>query len=127
MQSSVLILTTETLLSLGISAVVLYLLQPVLQALLQEICHGKTRALFWSTFTRLMLLISPLLVVLLYSHSLSAQDIGFAQVFRDALLHSLFGEFIGLLIVGGVLLRFSSRDSGTRAQPLPAWPPEGEH
>ncbi len=124
MQSNILILITEIALSLSISALVIYLLQPVLQALLQEICHGKTRALFWSTFTRLMMLISPLLVVLLYSHSLSGDLIVIAKILRDTLLHILFGQFSGLLIVGFVLLRFSATDSDRNEQPLPYIPLE---
>ncbi len=122
----VMILTTEITLSLGISVLVIYLLQPVLQALLEDICHGKTRALFWSTFTRLMLLISPLLVVLLFSHSLSGNGAAYAEVLRDTLLHILFGQFGGLLIVGGVLLRFSALDISQGAQPLPYIPLQEE-
>lgn len=126
MTNSVLILTLEMFLSLSISAVVLYLLQPVLQALLNELCHGQIHARFWSTFTRLMLLIAPLLVVLLYSHSLSAEEIDTARVIRDSLLHILMGEFIGLLTVGVILLRFTRRDLDDRTLTLPVMTSEGE-
>lgn len=126
MYTNFLILITEIALSIGISTLIIYLLQPVLQALLQEVCHGKTRALFWSTFTRLMLLIAPLLVVLLFSNSLSGDGIFYANVLRDTLLHILFGQFSGLLIVGGVLLRFSSIDHSCGDPELPYIPLEKE-
>lgn len=126
MTNSMLILTIETLLSLGTSALVIYLLQPVLQALLKELCHGEIHARFWSTFTRLMLLMAPLLVVLLYSHSPSAEEIDIARVIRDSLLHILTGEFIGLLTVGIILLRFARRDLDDRTLTLPVMTSEKE-
>lgn len=97
----------EMLLSLAISMVVLMLLQPVLKDMLRELCRRDSRAAFWNTFTRLMIFIAPLLVVILFTRSTSPQAIILAGAVRDTLLHALFGQFIGLLIIGKVLLDFS--------------------
>lgn len=118
MDNSSLVLFAELGISLNIIAAVIFLLQPVLQGLLREICHGEIRASFWSTFTRLMLLISPLLVVILFSHTLSEYPVSLTRVFRDTLLHALLGQFCGLLIVGGILLNFSRNEQGgQKSQP----------
>lgn len=107
MTNGSLVLITELGIGLSVSVAVLFRVQAVLHDLLKEICHRETRADFWSTFTRLMLLISPLLVVILFSHALSEDAVSWARIFRDTLLHTLLGQFIGLLIVGGILLNFS--------------------
>ena len=109
MDNATLYLLIEIATSLGISVVVLLLLRPVLGVFLCELCRGETRAAFWNTFTRLMLLISPLLVVLQFSNSKSLYPISFAMELRDLLQHSLLGQFIGLVIVGKILLNFSRR------------------
>ncbi len=109
MDDATLYLLVEIATSLGISIAVLLLLRPVLGMFLCELCRGETRAAFWNTFTRLMLLISPLLVVLLFSNSKSLYPVAFAAELRDVLLHSLLGQFIGLAIVGKILLNFSRR------------------
>ena len=109
MDNATLYLLIEITTSLGISIVILLLLRPVLGGFLCELCRGETRAAFWNTFTRLMLLISPLLVVLQFSNSKSVYPVTFAMELRDLLLHSLLGQFIGLLIVGKILLNFSRR------------------
>ncbi len=72
-----------------------------------------------------MLLISPFLLMLPFSHSLSPQSITFAQIIRDALLPILLGQFISLLIAG-ILMQFSHQDSGTQTKALPVWPPVEE-
>ena len=108
MDNATLYLVIEIATSLGISIVVLLLLRPVLGTLLCELCRGETRAAFWNTFTRLMLLISPLIVVLFFSHSTTTiVTVPFARELRDVLLFSLLGQFAGLAIVGRVLLGFS--------------------
>lgn len=120
MNNSAIIFIAELTISLGVSVAVLYLLQPVLYSLLREICRGETRASFWATFTRLMLLISPLLVVILFSHTMAETAVSFTHVFRDALLHALLGQFVGLLIVGGILISFSKGNECKPGQ-IEAW------
>lgn len=117
MDNTLIILITEAAITLGTSLAVILLLQGVLAALLETLCHGPIPAAFWSTFTRLMLLITPLLIVLLFSHTLSAALIPLAQVIRDTLLHALLGHFIALLIIGKIMLAFSRGDAS-------ALPPE---
>jgi hypothetical protein len=121
MDNDLIILITEAAISLGTSLALILLLQAVLSALLRSLCHGPIPAAFWSTFTRLMLIISPLLMVLLFSHSLSPTLIPLAQVIRDTLLHALLGHFIGLLIIGKIMLNFSRREHATVAA-LPMQP-----
>lgn len=99
----------ELALSLAISTFILTLLQPVLREMLRELCRGESRAAFWSTFTRLMIFIAPLLVVILFTRASHPGDIVLVKALRDTLLHTLFGQFIGLLIIGKVLLNFSRR------------------
>ena len=105
----------EMLLSLTISAFVLYLLQPVLREMLCELCRRESRAAFWATFTRLMVFIAPLLVVILLTRSTGAQEIVLVKAIRDTLLHTLLGQFVGLLIIGKVLLNFSRQGDAVEA------------
>lgn len=109
MDTATLYLLIEIATSLAVSVVVLLLLSPVLGGILCELCRGETRAAFWNTFSRLMLLISPLLVVLFFSNSKSSSTVAFAAELRDVLLHSLLGQFVGLAIIGRILLGFSRR------------------
>lgn len=120
MYSDIFILTLEILFCLGTSIAILLLLKPVLLPLLEELCHGKTRGLFWLTFTRLMLVIAPLLMVLLYSHSLVPGEPRLALILRDVLLHTLLGQFIALGTVGIVLIRFAKHEQRHRVVELPA-------
>lgn len=64
MDSSLLVLIIVLVISLGVITAFLYFLQPVLH----NVCHGEIRASSRATFTRLMQLTSPLLVVRLLSH-----------------------------------------------------------
>lgn len=107
METNVIAFTLEILFSLAVSLFVFALLQPVLRAMLRELCQGESRAAFWDTFTRLMLFIAPLLVVIMLTKSTRQEEIVLVQAMRDTLLHTLFGQFLGLLIIGKVLLSFS--------------------
>jgi hypothetical protein len=107
MNPNLIAFSLEMLLSIAISALVLMLLQPVLKDILRELCRRESRAAFWNTFIRLMIFIAPLLVVILFTRSTGPQAIFLAGAVRDTLLHALFGQFIGLLIIGKVLLDFS--------------------
>lgn len=109
MDSHLIAFTLEIAFSLAISAFVLHLLQPVLREMLGELCRRDSRAAFWGTFTRLMLFIAPLLVVVLLTRSVSQGELVLAVELRSTLLHALFGQFVGLLIIGKVLLNFSRR------------------
>lgn len=89
---------TEILISLGLSAVVLFAIsRPLLNALL-DLCPTEKQAAFWLSYTRTMLLLAPLLLVLVvdgaqvYDNTLDA--------IRVALMAALAGILLGMIIVG---------------------------
>jgi len=125
MHSRVLTLAIEPAPRLGISAGALYLLHRVRQALERDIRQGKSRARFSSNVIRLMLPISPVPLVLLYSHSLAAEIASFGLPRRDAPLPVLPGQFVGLRYFRGILLPFGSRHSRRQAPSLSSQLPGG--
>ena len=101
------IFLSEILISVVISLATIVLIKPVLRNVLIETCGTDKRAEFWMMFTMLMMLISPLLIVILFSNLEGYEYVPVGAVFvvRDALLHSLQGVFVGLVIVGLVIRR----------------------
>lgn len=97
----------EIFFSFSVSAVVLRVLRPVLHSMLLEMCQLETRAAFWDTFSHLMIYIAPLLVVILLSNSTSTDDLILVETVHDTLLHSLIGQFVGLVVIGTIILNFS--------------------
>lgn len=93
----------EIVASIGISVFVIFLIRPLLREVLVETCGTQNRANFWMMFTQLMMIISPLLIVIFFTHIDDFADIAPVIVFKDALFRSLLGVFIGLLIVGQII------------------------
>ena len=93
----------EMMASTAISLFIIILIRPLLREVLVETCGTQNRADFWIMFTQLMLIISPLLIVIFFTHIDDYPDITAVIVFKDTLFRSLLGVFIGLLIVGQVI------------------------
>ncbi len=87
----------EVLLSLLLSTIVLLILAAPLRRMLQNICHSDEQALFWVAYTRTMLFISPLLIVILVG--LLADASGLVHI-KVTLISALGGLVFGLIVIG---------------------------
>lgn len=94
----------EALTSILVSIIVLFLLSRPLMNTLVRICPDAEAAAFWHGYTRVMLTIAPLLLVLvvdLLSHFSDPLD-----ALRLSLIAALGGMLIGLRAVGKRLGKF---------------------
>ena len=89
---------SEVLISLLLSALSLWVLSKPLINVLNDLCPTQKQAEFWLAYTRLMLSISPLLLVLVVDSFVSNEDV-FAHI-RISLMSGLAGLLIGMIIVG---------------------------
>ncbi|MEQ1914911.1 MAG: hypothetical protein HOP24_05790 [Sideroxydans sp.] len=99
-----LLLLVESLTSLSVSFAVLYVLSRPLMNVLSRICPDEHAAAFWLSYTKVMLLIAPLLLVLtmdLLAHFSNPLD-----SWRFALIVALGGILVGLYTVGERLGKF---------------------
>jgi hypothetical protein len=99
-----LLLSLESLTSITISLTVLYVLSRPLMDVLSRICPDEQAASFWLSYTKVMLLIAPLLLVLtmdMFAHFSAPLD-----ALRFSLIMALSGVLIGLYMVGERLGRF---------------------
>lgn len=101
--NDIVIFTLEIITCLTISGVVIYVLNPLLNDVLTETCGTQKHALFWVRFTDIMLLISPLLMVIFFTHTGESNAPSSLIIFKDTLFRSLLGEFIGLAIIGQII------------------------
>ena len=98
------LLFAKSIISLALSLAVLYVLSRPLVKVLARICPDEESAVFWLSYTKLMLVIAPLLLVMVvdlftrYSDPLDG--------IRFALLAALSGMLIGLHSVGTRLGKF---------------------
>ena len=98
------LLLVESLLSVAASLVVLYALSRPLLNILTRICPDEAAASFWLSYTRLMLMLAPLLMVLivdLFTHFSNPMD-----TLRLALIAALGGLLASLHSVGKRVGRF---------------------
>lgn len=93
----------EVLLCFAISLSLIFLLRPLLRAVLVDICGTDQRAAFWLMFSQLMLVISPLLIVIYFAPTQSDVSINIAEAIKDTLFRSLLGDFIALAMLGQVI------------------------
>ncbi len=99
-----LLLLLELLISIAASLAVLRLLATPLVRTLGRICPDEESAGFWLSYTQVMLVIGPLLLVLLmdlFARFSTPQD-----SLRMALLATLGGLLAGLHLIGSKLGRF---------------------
>ena len=93
----------QVTLSLGTSLIVIALLKAQLRDVLTEICGTATRAAFWISFTQLMLVIGPLLLVILFTDLKPGVSAYPAEEIKDAVFRSLFAIFIAIAMIGRVI------------------------
>lgn len=98
------VLLIEILVSLISSLAVLYVLSPPMLRTLERICPDEQAANFWLGYTRIMLVIAPLILVLIADLFGRIGDPSTA--IRIALLASLAGLVIGLRKVGARIEAF---------------------
>lgn len=99
-----LLLFLESLTSIFISLSVLYVLSRPLMNILARICPDEQAAAFWLSYTKVMLMIAPLLLVLtvdLFTHFSDPLD-----TLRLTLMAALGGMLIGLHAIGKRLAQF---------------------
>ena len=92
------LLVSESLLCVAASLAVLYALSRPLMNVLSRICPDEQAASFWLSYTKLMLMLAPLLMVLtvdLFTHFSNPMD-----TLRLALIAALGGLLTGLHAVG---------------------------
>ena len=89
---------SEVLISLILSAMSLWVLSKPLINVLTDLCPTQKQAEFWQAYTRLMLSISPLLLVLIVDSFVASDDV-LAHI-RISLMAGLAGLLIGMIIVG---------------------------
>ena len=87
----------EIILSLVLSTIVLLIISTPLQKMLQNVCRSDEQALFWVAYTRTMLFISPLLMVILVGLLADAQGLIHIKV---TLISALGGLVFGLMLIG---------------------------
>jgi hypothetical protein len=88
----------EIIISLCLSTVTLWLLSQPLVNVLEDLCPTKKQAAFWLAYTRIMLLISPLLLVLVVSILNNAGNN--IDTIKISLGSALAGLLLGMIIVG---------------------------
>lgn len=97
-------LLLESATSIALSLAVLHVLSRPLMNILSRICPDEQTAAFWLSYTKFMLLVAPLLLVLtvdLFAHFSDPMD-----TWRFSLIVALGGILIGLYLVGEHLGRF---------------------
>lgn len=105
--NTLLLFATEITISLGFSAVVLVAMSRPLKNVLQDLCPTKRQADFWLSYTRIMLLLTPLLLVLVVDGLNASGDV--LNNVRVTLIATLAGLLLGLMIVGKRIFLPASR------------------
>lgn len=98
------LLLAQALSSVAASLAVLYVLSGPLVNILGRICPDEQSALFWVSYTKVMLIIAPLLLVLavdMFTHFSDPMD-----SLRLGLIAALSGLLIGMHSIGQRLGRF---------------------
>ncbi len=101
--NSYLLLLSEILLSLLASLLVLKALSTPLLNMLERVCPNGDAAQFWLNYTRVMLMMAPLLLVLVmhsFTRHSSPED-----ALRMALIAALLAMLIGMRVMGNKLSR----------------------
>lgn len=87
----------EIFLSLTLSSIVIWGLATPLRKLLQRLSHSEEQAIFWLAYTRAMLFLSPLFMVVLIGSVADAEGLVHIKV---TLISALGGLVLGLMIIG---------------------------
>ncbi len=95
--SDINLLLIEVVISMIASITIMLLLSQPLKTALIDLCPTEKQANFWLAYTRTMLLISPLLLVLFINSTHKGDT--FSDL-RSAFIAALAGLLIGLIIIG---------------------------
>ncbi len=95
--SDITILLLEASISIFASIITMLLISKPLKESLLELCPTVELANFWLAYTRTMMLIAPLLLVLLIN---STHDGHVFSDFRSALIATFSGLLLGLIVIG---------------------------
>jgi len=87
----------EIFLSLTLSSIVIWGLAAPLRKLLQRLSHSEEQAAFWLAYTRAMLFLSPLFMVILVGSLADAEGLVHIKI---TLISALGGLVLGLVIIG---------------------------
>jgi len=90
----------ELLATLAISIFVLVRLQDLLRRVGAEACGRVGSAEFWITYTQLMVLIGPLLLVAFFSRAGNYPGLSDVAQVKSSVFIVLSGHFISLVVVG---------------------------
>lgn len=105
-----LLLTIEAFISIAVSLLVLYVLSSPLMNVLGRICPDEQAAAFWLSYTKVMLMIAPLLLVLIVDMFSRFNDP--MDSLRLALMAALGGILLGLYSIGKRLGQFVTVPQG---------------
>jgi hypothetical protein len=109
----------QVVLSLALSIAALLRLQSIMRRIGNVVCEeGGTATEFWISYTQLMMMIAPLMLVSWVSGP-SAYASPVEQV-RGALATVLFGQFLGLVLVGRAVWNSFVRKAKPAAPVKPA-------
>ena len=92
------LLLAKSVLSILLSVAVLYVLSRPLVNVLAKVCPDEESAVFWLTYTKLMLVFAPLLLVTVVD--MFTQNSDPLDSLRFTMLAALSGMLIGLRAVG---------------------------
>lgn len=95
-----LLLGYEIFVSLGLSFWVTYVLKKILYPVLEETCLSTHQSNFWVQFTRLMVYLAPLLLVIFSSVVGEARAPDALLIMKNSLFKGLLGVFVAVLVVG---------------------------
>jgi membrane protein DedA with SNARE-associated domain len=98
MSTTATLFLAEIIISLTLSIATLMVLTKPLINVLAELCPTQKQAEFWMAYTRIMLSISPLLLVLVVDGFVTSSDL--MTNVRVAIFAALAGLFLGMIIVG---------------------------
>jgi hypothetical protein len=105
--NSLMVFGLEIAVCLSLSLAVSSYLRPVLGEVLEGLCGTPLAARFWMTFTHLMLLLVPLLLVLWLSHTATLSFDLLAELLRNTLLRTLIGLMLGVVTVAANVWLFA--------------------
>ena len=102
-------LVSNTLISLFITGASLWVLSKPLINILSDLCPTQTQADFWLSYTRIMLFISPLFMVLVFDGFVSSDSA--IEHARVSIVSGLSGLLVAMIIIGRRILTPTSQQS----------------
>jgi hypothetical protein len=107
-------LLTLALLSVLSSTVALKLLAKPLVALLQTLCPNETSTAFWWVYTKVMIIIAPLLLVVMVDSLWHTDD--YTRALRQASIAVLLGLLVAFYVMGKRISQFANPTAITKAK-----------